>query len=1074
MNKITKIARVAIAVAVLVLGVLLVACQTGDPAPDSIYFAKEHTPRKTYVKGQELDFTDILLTCDVKGEATTVAMDSPDVTVGGYDKDTLGAQTVTVTYKEKTTSFQVTVIPRISVEGYDANYFVGDSFNKQNGRIRFADDNATISTVNLKDDSVTITNFDSSTTGTKQVTVSYKGYSDTFNVNILGVESVKLNSPSKKSYQSHETDFSVAGGYLTVTSEGGVIKKTVPVTMEMISGFDPTAATMDNRTAATALKQTVKIEYLGHSFDMEISIRYSGVSIVKQYAEELENVDATTISKANGDKAMDAIREYFELSKADQALLTKSEVTTVARLASVYAYDCFLTEAAKYDHTFTLSEGESKQNDKFVEYCGYFTISCQRYDDMVATLEALKDDESEFNVLADFLHTMEKEFKNFEVTEGVLVDAYFKSLFLEADLTYVTDLFKQMVAIYEELQVVPENWDRESIKDAAMVEGIEDAYMRISTSNFSFLSYPEFYAMISSWRAKNDFYEIIHTHYLYNKTYGENESYATQVWEKIPFPGDVQTLYANIANGFSLSSYMNSSVYDTTTFMVIYRDTVKLVEEIKNHENTLYSDVYEAIDFDDLVDGYLYSASTTGLYGYLSVIGNLRYNEDVLDLIWNDYFALVDLADEEGLMDFENPATAQAVQKMFEDFFSLTPYERYQIICSLYSNYCNLNVEGYAFDYSEGMTSTFIHVFAFYYAGEEGVLPKSTHELFQKLMIATEQYGIRYKHLTVASGAVDQYLTLMEEIVTLYNGLSAQDKATFDQYVGVSYQENLEMYNKMKATAPAISTYPMLEELKSVLDSYYGILAEIAKDSEAANTNGTYALLFAAYEKANSLQKAILASNDQGMIEAYRFYNYLTLNANDESDANDYKLPLESVFDAIKVSSYGYTLTVTKDDETKESYNAIEYYTEGGLATFFADSYKVLYTHFAGGTNSSQDVLALMNAYRGLDEKAVGLFYSLNLDACYYAAVEAFFAAELAQDAATAALATALLEAEQAYASYWLDTEDAEALAEFKEAWEAAATAKDAIGTATANYDELLKTAYEYYLVIYNGLNTAA
>ena len=83
MNKITKIARVAIVLAVLVLGVLLVACQTGDPTPDAIYFAKEHTPRKTYVKGQELDFTDILLTCEVKGELTTVAMDSPDVTVDG-------------------------------------------------------------------------------------------------------------------------------------------------------------------------------------------------------------------------------------------------------------------------------------------------------------------------------------------------------------------------------------------------------------------------------------------------------------------------------------------------------------------------------------------------------------------------------------------------------------------------------------------------------------------------------------------------------------------------------------------------------------------------------------------------------------------------------------------------------------------------------------------------------------------------------------------------------------------------------------------------------------------------------
>ena len=1077
MNQIIKITKIFAAAALIVLGMLLVACQTvGGSAPDAIYFEKGSAPRNTYVQGQELDFSNSVLTTEAKGATETVPMDSSDVTVSGYNKDTLGEQTVTVTYKGLTTTFKVTVIPRITVEGYDMNYFVGDQFNKQNGRVKVADDKATVTTLNMKEDAVVITNFDSATPGTKTVTVICNGYSGSFTVNILDVQSVKFSSPSKKSYQSHETDFNAAGGYFTVTSEGGTIQKTVPVSADMVKGFDPSAATLENRTASTALKQKITIEYLGHMYEMEISIRYSGVSIMKQRANEMSKVDVNAaINETIGKNAMDAINEYFDLSVSDQELITAEERDTVARIAAIYAYTCFVKETEKYSHTFALNAGESTdQNGKLVEYCGYFSIGCDKYENMVLTLEALRNDESEFNVLADFLHDMEEELPDLVVLSDKKIDQYFETLFLKDDLPYVTDLFKQMVAIYKALEVVPENWDREMIKDAAMVEGIEDAYARITTSNFYFLNYPEFYAMISKWRTKNDFYEIIHSHYLYNKTYGENESYATAVWEKIPFPGEVQTLYDYIASGYSETAHMQKNVYDTTYFMMFYRNALKLSEQIQKNENKLYGDVYEAIGFAGLVDEYLYSASKTNLYGYINVVGTLLYNKDVLDLFWNDYFALVDLSSEDGTLDFENADVALAVEKMFNDFFSLSAFERHQIISTLYSNYRNLNIDGYAFDFSKGTTGTFINILSFYYAGENGVLPKSTHDLFQKLMIATEQYGIRYKHLTTALTAVSEYNKQMEEIVKLYKALSPEDQAIFDRYVGAAYTANLKMYQEAQETAPTLQTYPLLEEFKAVLDSYYAILEAIAADSEAANTAGTYALLFMAYEKANALRAEILASNNQDMIDAFRYYDYMTLNENDENENNNYKLTLEAVFDLIKGSAHGYTLTITNGDGSKISHNAIEYYTKGGLAEFLRDSYKVIYTNFKGGLNNKEDVLALMEKYRALDKDAVVLFYSLNVDASYYAAIEAFFASALSEDAATASLATALIAAEKAYAEYLLDPEKAEVLDRFKTAWETAVTEQGKLGEATGNYDALLKGMYEYYLAKYTALTANA
>lgn len=1078
-NNITKLAKILLLAALLVLGVCLAACETAA-APDSIYFAKEHTPRHSYVRGQELDFTGILLTCAVNGEPVTVPMDSPEVTVSGYDKDKLGAQTVTVTYKEKTTSFQVTVLPRLQVEGYEVNYFVGDSFNKQNGRVKLANDDGTITTVNMRENAVSILNFDSVTPGKKEVTVAYNGYSDTFVVNILQVESVKFSSPTKKTYQSHETEFSVDGGYFTVTSEGGVITKTVSLSKDdasmKISGFDPSLATIENRTAATALQQTVRIEYLGHVAEMKISIRYSGVSIVRQYAAALDGVDHTKpIDDEDGQAAMDAMNEFLELSKADKNLIRAEERDLIVRVSSVYAYDLFLKELAKYAHTFAISEGErTDANNKFLEYCGYFTVSCERYEDMMEALPVLKDKKSTLNTLAAFLRTIEAEFGSLQITEGVTPDAYFRSLYLEDDCVYVADLFKQMTDIYDELSVVPTVWDKETLKDPLIVAGIEKAYTRITTSNFSYLSYPQFYQMISMWREKNDAYEIIHTHYLYNKTYtGDTENYSSYVWEKIPFPGKLQMLYNGIANGYSLSAYMSNSVRDTTEFMIIYRDVMMLVEEIRAEEDPLYMDIYEEIDFDHLIDGYLISASISNLYAYRHVIGSLRYSPVVMNKIWDGYFALVDMTNEEGIVDLKDPDTVRVLEKLFDDFFCLTPFERYQIICSLYSNYGSLNVEGYAFDFSENLTGSFISLFAYYYAGEDGVLPASTRELFQKVMIATEQYGLRYKQLTAAEGAVEVYLTMMEEIIELYGRLSAADKALFDRYIGVAYTANLDMYYAVKAEAPAIETYPLLQELKDVLDAYYAIMAEIAKDTTAANEKGYFSLLFATYEKACALRSAILTSGDEGMLNAYRTFDYIVLNANDENESNDYHKTLEVVFDLMQISARGYTITVTHEDESKESFAAVEYYTEKGLADFLRESYEVLYKAFCGEASSKEAVLALMQKRHALEGSALGLFYSLNLDACYHSALEVFFADALAEDEAAATLAAKLLEAENAYSAYVSDAENDENKTAFTTAWAAVEEALAALGTANENLDTL-QGMYDYYLAIYNAMQEEA
>ena len=167
-----KNSKYLIAALVLLIGLVLVACASID----SIFFEKQ--PRTLYVQGQDLDFNDTVLMAVSGDKKTPLDINSEEVTVSGYDKNTLGEQAVTITYKDVSTTLKITVIPRIAVEGASAKYFVGDVFDKTKGRLKVADDMGNITTVNMVDEGVTIVDFDSSKAASgKLVTVKYGGSS---------------------------------------------------------------------------------------------------------------------------------------------------------------------------------------------------------------------------------------------------------------------------------------------------------------------------------------------------------------------------------------------------------------------------------------------------------------------------------------------------------------------------------------------------------------------------------------------------------------------------------------------------------------------------------------------------------------------------------------------------------------------------------------------------------------------------------------------------------------------------------------------------------------------------------
>ena len=135
--KSTKIKQKILLLLALVMAALcclaLSAC--GDTASE-IYFTSANSPKNTYVMGQSLDLTTGAITAKIGDEETLVPLNSDDVTVTGYDANTVGEQTLTVTYQGCTTTFKVTVVSRISAEGYTDKYFVNEKFDTSAGKVR--------------------------------------------------------------------------------------------------------------------------------------------------------------------------------------------------------------------------------------------------------------------------------------------------------------------------------------------------------------------------------------------------------------------------------------------------------------------------------------------------------------------------------------------------------------------------------------------------------------------------------------------------------------------------------------------------------------------------------------------------------------------------------------------------------------------------------------------------------------------------------------------------------------------------------------------------------------------------
>lgn len=337
---------------------------------ESITIDTNSLPQTTYVVGSPLDRSKGRLRLD---DGNYVLLSDPDVTITGYDQNTLGEQTLTITYAGAQTQLKVNVVPRFQTAQEKYVYFVGEDFWDANPSIVVTRNDGTQIAVTDRN-SISFADGDFADTYTAKaadnvnVNITYASGTDNYSgtITIQVCDPVyDFRAPTNLEYGNYETSLNTTGVRLTITNEDNTATRNVSTADITFSGFDPAGAKVDEDN--TKVTQTVKVLYkgvdTGKSFD--VTIVYNSASKFLEVAEKLPEEAAWDCYSFGGEdialfglpeeiadnaelqrEAFEAMQLYVDdIKNAQRKFISRDNLNKVARVATVYGYNTWFTTA---------------------------------------------------------------------------------------------------------------------------------------------------------------------------------------------------------------------------------------------------------------------------------------------------------------------------------------------------------------------------------------------------------------------------------------------------------------------------------------------------------------------------------------------------------------------------------------------------------------------------------------------------------------------------------------------------------------------------------------------------------
>ena len=217
-----------------------------------------------YIEGQPLDISNLKVIA-LYNDGTSEVIDASMDMISGYDANVIGKQTITVTYKGKTTTFEINVkaksVTKIEVTSPNKlEYIEGQGLDLSGGKVKVFYDNGTSEEISLTDDM--ISGYDVSIVGKQTITVTYKGKTATFEINVKAksVTKIEVTSPNKLEYIEGQ-GLDLSGGKVKVFYDNGTSEE-ISLTDDMISGYD----------ASIVGKQTIIVTYQGKTATFDVNV----------------------------------------------------------------------------------------------------------------------------------------------------------------------------------------------------------------------------------------------------------------------------------------------------------------------------------------------------------------------------------------------------------------------------------------------------------------------------------------------------------------------------------------------------------------------------------------------------------------------------------------------------------------------------------------------------------------------------------------------------------------------------------------------------------------------------------
>ncbi len=1060
MKKFSKIVLILIMMTLCIC--LVTACNDGNNTQTStISINNLNMPQTVFVKGNDLDLSAGKLTFVSGGTQSEIAMNAEGVSVSGYDKNSVGEQTLTITYNGASTTLNVTVVERMVGLNHVSEYVVGEPFNKS-GRLVITKDDGSSVTLNMKDSKLTFEDFDSSSAGEKQVHVVYKDgeteLSGSFPVMVYAIEQVKIIPPAKVFYNSHDAELDLSGAYFSVTAKNGAIKTAVLLDGNTITGFNPTAVTEEE----PVIQQQIHVDYCGFDTTFTVTVTLTDVTRVKKAAAELSALDWSQgicqVSQEQGELAIKALKIMNSLSKEDMEYITADEKASVLRPAAVW--------------------GKSVWNDTFNDYSileiagSYPQINCNSVDDVRTqhtALLGLAEDNIAYEY-GDTLYTALATYSEEIFVDNVTYGEYLSNVCAGASVKNAIAQMGYMLQMYDTLSAIPADWQ---VSDLSLPENsakIEEAhgYLVELGAISSALTDRYLFNAVSAWRnpEKEDFYEILYRYY-YSLYLSDNEETSTKgvtgIEEMINLrmPGVLEDFYLQYVNTYLelieliYTPGENGAIVtpavniDTLGFISLYRSLEKLNESVLAVDDEMIQTIYNVYGMGDLLIRLQISD-----IGYMQFMG-AAVGEPALENIWTKYIDVISLVGSTG--DFSGEVGAK-IEDLYATFVALTPELQVQFISSL-NPYGH--PEFFPTDGTDRMTM-FMQLFIVYYSDvlpQYMIVQNENEDGIVFLMAAAMQYYMfRDQKIDENRTYMNLFMDTIKSIDSIYNGLSVADKEAFDSHIGFMYRELKRVSELYGEDGMFVEGLTEEDHNKlSTLREMYQLLSTFMINSMQDYT--LYPVFISIYESTVDLYNDIMSTASQYAQDYVLHYItdvFSDINATLETDLYLFR---DVYISYLTNYPYDQENVMMVWNEYQNS-NIREYFSS--LINFYAAAIVDM------SQMTPEFVKTAMADFCALTEDEKALFVAMDGDGAflYFKALHEYFSTIVfANSSSAAVLADALIQLQVDSVSKFVDE------SEFVTAWEAIATQyANLSATDKETFDANLLDTYNYYKTIYDEI----